>query len=242
MYRYSLTLTCALAVACGGGAPEPAAESAPAEVAEAPAEADSGRDGADFVMESAVIADGVLHLQGSGSLPDGALISYEIKHDGFDVGDYDGYETGQIELTGGAFTFEMSVEDWPVGQALISLTFEMQPSGDPQPAAVVEGITSPNAARGAAPKVFLSKNGTEEKPLNGFTILCCEDNQINRTVLRRQLDKEGCDEILLACDGKEGVDLFMSRKAGTIDCILMDIEVRLFLQLLPPLLSRPELF
>lgn len=97
---------------------------------------------------------------------------------------------------------------------------------DQKPAAVVEGITSPNAARGAAPKVFLSKNGAEEKPLNGFTILCCEDNQINRTVLRRQLDKEGCDEILLACDGKEGVDLLMARKPGTIDCVLMDIEVR----------------
>ena len=138
MYRYILTLTCALAVACGGGVPEPAAEFAPATVAEAPTEADSESDGADFVMESAVIADGILYLEGSGSLPDGALISYEIKHDGFDVGDYDGYETGQIELAGGAFTFAMSVEDWPVGQALISLTFEMQPNGDPQPAAVVE--------------------------------------------------------------------------------------------------------
>ncbi|GAA5868815.1 hypothetical protein JCM3774_003906 [Rhodotorula dairenensis] len=96
---------------------------------------------------------------------------------------------------------------------------------DQKPVAVIEGITSPNAARGAAPKVFLSKNGTEEKPLSGYTILCCEDNQINRTVLRRQLDKEGCDEVLLACDGKEGVDLLMARKPGAIDCILMDIEM-----------------
>ena len=151
MYRYILTLTCGLAVACGGGAPEPAAESASATVAEAPAVAGAERDGADFLMDSAVIEDGVLYLEGSGSLPDGALISYEIKHDGFDVGDYDGYETGQIGLAGGAFSFEMSVEDWPLGQALISLTFEMQPSGDPQPAAVVEAygqsgenLTGPN--------------------------------------------------------------------------------------------------
>ena len=113
MYRYILTLTCGLAVACGGGAQEPAAGSASATVAEAPTVADAERDGADFLMNSAVIEDGVLYLEGSGSLPDGTLISYEIKHDGFDVGDYDGYETGQIELAGGAFSFEMSVEDWP---------------------------------------------------------------------------------------------------------------------------------
>lgn len=51
-----------------------------------------------------------------------------------------------------------------------------------------------------------------------------QDNQINRTVLRRQLTKEGC-EVLLACDGQEGLDQLQSRADGTIDCVLMDIEV-----------------
>ncbi|BGP46992.1 hypothetical protein JCM10450v2_002844 [Rhodotorula kratochvilovae] len=90
--------------------------------------------------------------------------------------------------------------------------------------AVIDGITAPNAERGRAPTVFLSK-ADEKMPLRGFTLLCCEDNQINRTVLRRQLVKEGCDDVLLACDGKEGLDLLNSRAAGSVDCILMDIEM-----------------
>ncbi|GAA5861804.1 hypothetical protein JCM8547_008558 [Rhodosporidiobolus lusitaniae] len=91
--------------------------------------------------------------------------------------------------------------------------------------AVIEGITAPNAERGAAPTVYLAKPGEPSKPLKGLTILCCEDNQINRTVLKRQLTKEGCEDILLACDGQEGLDLLNSRPAGVINCILMDIEM-----------------
>ncbi|GAA5988813.1 hypothetical protein JCM11641_004861 [Rhodosporidiobolus odoratus] len=93
------------------------------------------------------------------------------------------------------------------------------------PVTVIEGITAPNARRGAAPTVYLAKPGESSEPLNGFVILCCEDNQINRTVLKRQLTKEGCSEIMLACDGQEGLDLFLSRPSGEIDCILMDIEM-----------------
>ncbi|GAA6029574.1 hypothetical protein JCM8097_000945 [Rhodosporidiobolus ruineniae] len=99
------------------------------------------------------------------------------------------------------------------------------PHDHEQPVAVIEGITAPNASRGAAPTVYLAKPGQNSTPLQGLTILCCEDNQINRTVLKRQLTKEGCDEILLACDGQEGLDIFNSREAGSIDCILMDIEM-----------------
>ncbi|BGP30997.1 hypothetical protein JCM10296v2_002761 [Rhodotorula toruloides] len=98
------------------------------------------------------------------------------------------------------------------------------PHATDRPLAVVEGITGPNAERGAAPRVFLSTTGKEEQPLKGAVVLCCEDNQINRTVLRKQLQKEGC-EVLLACDGQEGLDILNERPAGQIDCILMDIEM-----------------
>ncbi|GAA5834272.1 hypothetical protein JCM11251_000589 [Rhodosporidiobolus azoricus] len=90
---------------------------------------------------------------------------------------------------------------------------------------VIEGITGPNAARGAAPKVFLAKPGEDSRPLSGLRVLCCEDNQINRTVLKRQLSKEGAEEVLLACDGQEGLEVLKSREMGEIDCILMDIEM-----------------
>ncbi|KAJ8294408.1 Hybrid signal transduction histidine kinase K [Rhodotorula toruloides] len=98
------------------------------------------------------------------------------------------------------------------------------PHATERPLAVVEGITGPNAERGAAPRVFLSTTGKEEQPLKGAVVLCCEDNQINRTVLRKQLLKEGC-EVLLACDGQEGLDILNERPAGQVDCILMDIEM-----------------
>ncbi|GAA5893268.1 PAS domain-containing hybrid sensor histidine kinase/response regulator [Sporobolomyces salmoneus] len=90
---------------------------------------------------------------------------------------------------------------------------------------VIEGITAPNASRGEAPRVFLSKPEEDSAPLNGFKVLCCEDNQINRTVLKRQLVKEGVTEVLLACDGQEGIDMLYERPVGAIDCILMDIEM-----------------
>ncbi|CEQ40499.1 SPOSA6832_02119, partial [Sporobolomyces salmonicolor] len=85
---------------------------------------------------------------------------------------------------------------------------------------VIEGITAPNAARGEAPRVFLSKAEEENAPLNGM-----KDNQINRAILKRQLTKEGCGEVILACDGQEGIDTLYERPPGEIDCVLMDIEM-----------------
>ncbi|GAA6063949.1 hypothetical protein JCM10212_004904, partial [Sporobolomyces blumeae] len=90
---------------------------------------------------------------------------------------------------------------------------------------VIEGITAPNAARGEVPRVFLSKPQEKSTPLGGLRVLCCEDNQINRTVLKRQLVKEGVAEVLLACDGQEGIDMLYRRDVGSVDCILMDIEM-----------------
>ncbi|GAA6008908.1 hypothetical protein JCM11491_003831 [Sporobolomyces phaffii] len=90
---------------------------------------------------------------------------------------------------------------------------------------VIEGITAPNASRGEVPRVFLSKPEEGSAPLSGLKVLCCEDNQINRTVLKRQLVKEGVAEVLLACDGQEGIDMLYQREPGAIDCILMDIEM-----------------
>ncbi|GAA6050047.1 hypothetical protein JCM3770_001931 [Rhodotorula araucariae] len=94
-----------------------------------------------------------------------------------------------------------------------------------KPAPVIEGITGPNAVRGAAPRVYLSDGSEQNAPLRGFKVLCCEDNLINRTILRRQLAKEGCDEVLLACDGQEGINLLRKQPAGAVHCVLMDIEM-----------------
>ncbi|GAA5888315.1 hypothetical protein JCM5296_003285 [Sporobolomyces johnsonii] len=99
------------------------------------------------------------------------------------------------------------------------------PANDSRAVPVIEGITAPNAERGEAPRVFLSKADEENAPLSGMKVLCCEDNQINRSVLKRQLTKEGCGEVLLACDGQEGIDMLYERPPGEIDCVLMDVEM-----------------
>ncbi|BGP46989.1 hypothetical protein JCM10450v2_002841 [Rhodotorula kratochvilovae] len=99
------------------------------------------------------------------------------------------------------------------------------PDKEDKPAPVIEGITGPNAERGAAPRVYLSDGGEKSAPLRGMKVLCREDNLINRTVLRKQLAKEGCEEVLLACDGQEGINLLEQQPAGAVDCVLMDIEM-----------------
>ncbi|GAA5892970.1 hypothetical protein JCM8208_004139 [Rhodotorula glutinis] len=89
---------------------------------------------------------------------------------------------------------------------------------------VVEGGSRPVASRGTSGSSEGAR-GEKTARLKGLKVLCCEDNAINRSVLRKQLAKEGCDEILMACDGQEGVDLLREQPGGKVDCVLMDIEM-----------------
>ncbi|PRQ77320.1 hypothetical protein AAT19DRAFT_8388 [Rhodotorula toruloides] len=130
------------------------------------------------------------------------------------------------ELQGGRIEVASTVGKGSIFRCFITArSVEAGPTTDERALSVVKGITGPNVERGQTPKVFLRQGEKDEKPLSGMTVLCCEDNQINRTVLRRQLQKEGCDEVLLAVDGKEGLDILNARPAGQVDCILMDIEM-----------------
>ncbi|BGP23674.1 histidine kinase [Rhodotorula toruloides] len=130
------------------------------------------------------------------------------------------------ELQGGRIEVASTVGKGSIFRCFITAgSVEAGPTADDRALAVLEGITGPNAERGQTPKMFLRQGERDEKPLSGLTVLCCEDNQINRTVLRRQLQKEGCSEVLLAVDGKEGLDILNDRPAGHVDCILMDIEM-----------------
>ncbi|KDE05537.1 hypothetical protein MVLG_04128 [Microbotryum lychnidis-dioicae p1A1 Lamole] len=97
---------------------------------------------------------------------------------------------------------------------------------------VIEGITE--ARPGQAPRMKLNNDprlpeaeGDSEQPilpLAGKTILCCEDNQINRTVLRKQLLQSGAEGVLLAENGQEGLELLHLHSAK-IACIIMDYEM-----------------
>ncbi|KAI5476613.1 histidine kinase [Pseudohyphozyma bogoriensis] len=85
-------------------------------------------------------------------------------------------------------------------------------------------ITTPVLGFREAVAKIVRPSDEEDGRLMGMVILCCEDNNINRTVLEKQLKKGGCAEVLLAADGEEGLELWRKHKAR-IDCILMDIEM-----------------
>ena len=83
MGRYTLLLICFLTISCGEaldtvGDAEPGPTTVPVEV-------QTPESGADFVINSATIENAVLSVVGSGTLPNGALISYKVKHDGFET-------------------------------------------------------------------------------------------------------------------------------------------------------------
>ena len=150
MVRYALLLICCLPISCGESLDTVGDAELGSTTVQSGVKTPEG--GADLVIDSATIENSVLSVVGGGTLPNGALISYEVKHDGFDNGDYDGYETGQNEFDHGAFTFEMSVNDWPTGHALIRLSFGMRPSGASQPSAVLEAYGE-NGEKLVGPKV-----------------------------------------------------------------------------------------
>ncbi|KAI5476809.1 histidine kinase [Pseudohyphozyma bogoriensis] len=84
-----------------------------------------------------------------------------------------------------------------------------------------EGITG--SLRAASPSSHPPQSPSDAPPKHGKVILCCEDNLINRTVLKKQLVKAG-HEVVLACDGKEGLDALAEKRERPIELILMDIE------------------
>ena len=60
-------------------------------------------------------------------------------------------------------------------------------------------------------------------PLLPLRVLVVDDNQINRTILKRQLGLAG--HVVDVCrDGREAVE--MCGSGERFDCILMDVEVR----------------
>lgn len=111
MKRYILVFTCVLTVGCGGS-PETTSTADVPQAAETPeTDAATAAGGVELTLEEPVIEAGQLRLQGTTTLPDGALLTYVVKHDGFDNGDYDGFEEGHIEVSGGQFRHAVPVED-----------------------------------------------------------------------------------------------------------------------------------
>lgn len=64
----------------------------------------------------------------------------------------------------------------------------------------------------------------EKGQLAGYTILVAEDNELNREILIAMLTETGAS-IMAAENGKEALDLFKESKEGSIDAILMDMQM-----------------
>ena len=60
--------------------------------------------------------------------------------------------------------------------------------------------------------------------LKGKRVLLCEDNIINAEIVSRLLEKQGM-EIVVAHNGKEGVEAFQKSKDGYFNAVLMDIRM-----------------
>ena len=67
-----------------------------------------------------------------------------------------------------------------------------------------------------------------DRILQGKRILVCEDNELNRDIEEKVLERKGM-EVTMACDGKEGLETFkgsgVGHENGGFDFILMDMRM-----------------
>ena len=106
-----------LTAGCGGGDAD--TTSAPATETTEPAAMEATGDAVELTLVESAVQDGRLQLRGTTSLPDGALVSYVVEHEGFSQA--------------------LDVDGWPSGHATARLSFSMRPEhGGEQPLAVAE--------------------------------------------------------------------------------------------------------
>jgi len=86
-----------------------------------------------------VVEDDVLRVEGTATVPDGALITYEVG-DPSDVlaDDEMAFAAGNAAVTDESFAFEVPVEGWPRGRVNVWVAFQTVVGLDEQPAEVIE--------------------------------------------------------------------------------------------------------
>ena len=82
-------------------------------------------------------------------------------------------------------------------------------------------LTLPVAAASPAPQRKAATEGSASDRLEGVTILAAEDNQTNRLLLRKVLDRTGAD-LQMANDGVEAVEKYRELRP---DLVLMDMSM-----------------
>lgn len=128
------------------------------------------------------------------------------------------------ELQGGRIEVKSKVGEGSVFRCFI--TAESVDAGDAagpdsSNSPTIEGLTPGSHLGTLAPTP--SASSSVLLPQTNRVVLCCEDNEINRKILRRQLASTGYT-VLFAHDGEEGIAAF-KKASPAIDCIVMDFEV-----------------
>ncbi len=76
----------------------------------------------------------------------------------------------------------------------------------------------------AEPLLPAKENGIEEFSLKGKQILVAEDNEINMEIMTECLCTAGA-KVIQAWNGREAAELFASMEEGSVDAILMDMQM-----------------
>ncbi|CCG42242.1 PAS domain S-box protein [Magnetospirillum molischianum] len=76
----------------------------------------------------------------------------------------------------------------------------------------------------AGETVSLSCSSSADRPLNGYTVLAAEDNEVNRLVLDEMLTLTGA-VLTLAVDGREALAILEQKGEAAFDVVLTDIQM-----------------
>lgn len=72
------------------------------------------------------------------------------------------------------------------------------------------------------PKIIAGNAEKKNISIKGMNLLVVEDNDLNQEIIQYILEDEGA-VLTMASNGKEAVEIFMEKSAGTFDAILMDV-------------------
>jgi len=77
--------------------------------------------------------DNIVSVQGTASVPDGALISYEVGDAFVDAADgYPAISDGTVPVSGGRFFFEVDISDFPTSMRVVPIWIGFQMIGQPK--------------------------------------------------------------------------------------------------------------
>ncbi|OQA78834.1 MAG: Signal transduction histidine-protein kinase BarA [bacterium ADurb.Bin243] len=88
----------------------------------------------------------------------------------------------------------------------------------------VQGMAAENASGKGGPVDSLRREKINERPAAacGKTVMIAEDNEINVKIIREILSKNSVENVIVARDGREAVELF---EKNSIDLIFMDVQM-----------------